>query len=187
MRILPKKEYDEFPLKDKYQEIEFNDLEDNELVINFEFANHGINWDDDFSLIKMDYKLYINNKSVEKKNIFIKTYKENEENEDYYIEKDFGAEFKFRKTPFRVTNFPNYISTAMEIQNGINDFTLKDKPKIDVEEILDELNGLINEKTKVKIEVRNKMKTKCKEFIDCRYRKDNLLKKKILNYLSKSR
>lgn len=187
MRILPKKEYDEFPLKDKYQEIEFNDLEDNELVINFEFSNHGINWDDDFSLIKMDYKLYINNKNVEKKNIFIKSYKENEENEDYYIEKDFGAEFKFRKTPFRVTNFPNYISTAMEIQNGINDFTLKDKPKIDVEEILDELNGLINEKTKVKIEVRNKMKTKCKEFIDCRYRKDNLLKKKILNYLSKRR
>ena len=114
---------------------------------------------------------------LQKKNIFIKSYKENEENEDYYIEKDFGAEFKFLKTPFRVTNFPNYISTAMEIQNGINDFTLKDKLKIDLEEILDELNGLINEKTKVKIEVRNKMKTKCKEFIDCRYRKDNLLKK----------
>ena len=187
MRILPKKEYAAFPLKDKYQEIEFSNLEDNELIINFEFSNYGTNWNFDFSLIKMDYKLYINNKNVEKKNIFIKSYKENEENEDYYIEKDFGAEFKSRKTPFRVTNFPNYISTAMEIQNGINDFTLKDKPKIDLEEILDELNGLINEKTKVKIEVRNKMKTKCKEFIDCRYRKDNLLKKKILNYLSKRR
>lgn len=82
MRILPKKEYVAFPLKDKYQEIEFDDLEDNELVINFEFSNYGSNWSYDFSLIKMDYKLYINNKTVEKKNIFIKSFEE-EDNEDY--------------------------------------------------------------------------------------------------------
>ena len=75
----------------------------------------------------------------------------------------------------------------MEIQNGINDFTLKDKTKIDLEEILDELNVLINEQTKVKIEVRNRMKTRCKEFIECKYRKDNLLKKKILSCMSKRR
>lgn len=187
MRILPKKQYIAFPLKDKYKEIEFNDLEDNELVINFEFSNHGINWYYDCSLIKMDYKLYINNRNVEKKNIFIKSYEENEDYEIDYFEKDFGDKFKFRKTPFCVRNLPDYISTTMEIQNGINDFTLKDKTKIDLEEILDELNVLINEQTKVKIEVRNRMKTRCKEFIECKYRKDNLLKKKILSCMSKRR
>ena len=75
----------------------------------------------------------------------------------------------------------------MEVQNGINDFTLKDKPKIDLEKILDELNSLINEQTKIKVEVRSKMKNKCKEFIECRYNRDNLLKKKILNYMNKGR
>ena len=34
--------YKAFPLKDKYQEIEFGMLNDNELVINFEFSNNGI-------------------------------------------------------------------------------------------------------------------------------------------------
>ena len=82
MRILPRKEYKAFPLKDKYQEIEFGMLNDNELVINFEFSNNGICngwWYFSYSLIKMDYKLNINNKIIEKKNIFILP-QDNEEN-----------------------------------------------------------------------------------------------------------
>ncbi len=44
-----------FPLKDKYQEIEFGKLDNNELVINFEFSNNGICndwWYFSYSLIK---------------------------------------------------------------------------------------------------------------------------------------
>ena len=41
MRILPRKEYDAFPLKDKYQEIEFGSLDNNEVIINFEFSLLG--------------------------------------------------------------------------------------------------------------------------------------------------
>lgn len=75
----------------------------------------------------------------------------------------------------------------MEFQNGINDFTLMDKPKIDFERVLDELNTLINEQTKVTIKVRNRMKNKCKEVIEYNYKEDNLLKNKILKSLNKRR
>ena len=187
MRILPKKEYAAFPLKDKYQEIEFSNLEDNELIINFEFSNYGTNWNFDFSLIKMDYKLYLNSKTIEKKNIFIKLHKEKKDSHEDYFEKDFNDRFKFHKLPFCVIKYPDYISTTMEFQNGINDFTLMDKPKIDFERVLDELNTLINEQTKVTIKVRNRMKNKCKEVIEYNYKEDNLLKNKILKSLNKRR
>lgn len=112
MRILPRKEYNAFPLKDKYQEIEFGKLDNNELVINFEFSNNGICndwWYFSYSLIKMDYKLNINDKIIEKKNIFISPQDNEENNEIKYFEKDRIEKFKFRKSPFCVRNFPDYI------------------------------------------------------------------------------
>ena len=188
MRILPQRKYDAFPLKDKYQEIEFDSLDDNELIINFEFSNNGICndwWYFDFSMIKMDYKLNINNKVVEKKNIFIMP-KENYENKKIeYFEKDEQTKSKLRKAAFCVRNFPDYISTTMELQNGINEFTLMDKRKYELAEILDKINNYINIYTNVKVQVRNKMKSKCKEYIQCNYRTDNLLKEKIIKFLNK--
>ena len=167
MRILPRKEYNAFPLKDKYQEIEFGKLDNNELVINFEFSNNGICndwWYFSYSLIKMDYKLNINDKIIEKKNIFISPQDNEENNEIKYFEKDRIEKFKFRKSPFCVRNFPDYISTTMEFQNGINEFTLMNKKKYDFNVILDEINSFIDEKTRIKVEVRKRMKNKCKEF-----------------------
>lgn len=187
MRILPQKEYNAFPLKDKYQEIEFGNLDNNELVINFEFSNNGICkdwWYFSYSLIKMDYKLNINNKIIEKKNIFILPQDNKENNEIKYFEKDRIEKVKFRKTPFCVRNFPDYISTTMEFQNGINEFTLMNKKKYDFNVILDKINSFINAKTKVKVEVRNRMKKKCKEFIECNYKTDNLLKYKIIQFFN---
>ena len=61
------------------------------------------------------------------------------------------------------------------------------KTKFDFEEILDDINLFINEQTKVKIEVRNRMRNKCKEFIEYSYKSDNLLKKKILECMRKKR
>ncbi len=182
LRILPTKEYNIFPLKDRYREIDFSDLEDNSVIINFEFSNNGNlpnSWDYyEFNLIKIDYKLNINNKIIEKKNIFIK-YEEDEYYPIDYYEKDRG-EFKMYKTPFNIRNFPYYISTIMEYHNGINEYTLQDKDKVEFELVLDEINLLINEQTKVKIEVRNKLKNKCREFIRDYYSSENTLKNKIL-------
>lgn len=190
MRILPRKEYDAFPLKDKYQEIEFNRLDNNELVINFDFSNNGICndwWCFSYNLIKMDYKLNINNKIIEKKNIFILPQNNEGNNEIKYFEKDRIETFKFKKSPFCVRNFPDYISTTMEVQNGINEFTLMNKTKYDFKEILDEINSFIDAKTRVRVEVRNRMKNKCKEFIECNYKTDNLVKYKIIQFFNRKK
>ena len=190
MRILPRKEYDAFPLKDKYQEIEFNRLDNNELVINLDFSNNGICndwWCFSYNLIKMDYKLNINNKIIEKKNIFFLPQNNEGNNEIKYFEKDRVETFKLKKSPFCVRNFPDYISTTMEVQNGINEFTLMNKTKYEFKEILDEINSFIDAKTRVRIEVRNRMKNKCKEFIECNYKTDNLLKYKIIQFFNRKR
>lgn len=187
-RILPQKEYDAFPLKDKYQEIEFGSLDNNEVIINFEFSNSGVYndwWYFANNLTKIDYKLNINNKIIEKKNLFIIPQNEEESNEIKYFEKDTIETYKLKREPFCVRNFPNYISTTMEFQNGINEFTLMNNKKYDFRSILDEINSLINARTNIKIEVRNRMKNKCKEFIDSNYQTDNLLKYKIMQFFNK--
>lgn len=73
----------------------------------------------------------------------------------------------------------------MEFQNGINKFTLMNNKKYDFRSILDEINSLINARTNIKIEVRNRMKNKCKEFIESNYQTDNLLKYKIMQFFNK--
>ena len=131
-RILPQKEYDAFPLKDKYHEIEFGSLDNNEVIINFEFSNSGVYndwWYFSNNLTKIDYKLNINNKIIEKKNLFIIPQNEEESNEIKYFEKDTIETYKLKIEPFCVRNFPNYISTTMEFQNGINEFTLMNNKK----------------------------------------------------------
>ena len=75
----------------------------------------------------------------------------------------------------------------MEFQNGINEFTLMNKTKYDFNIILDEINSFINAKTRVKVEVRNRMKNKCKEFIEKKYKTDNLLKYKIVQFFNKKK
>ena len=158
--------------KDKYQEIEFNRLDNNELVINLDFSNNGICndwWCFSYNLIKMDYKLNINNKIIEKKNIFILPQNNEGNNEIKYFEKDRVETFKLKKSPFCVRNFPDYISTTMEVQNGINEFTLMNKTKYDFKEILDEINSFIDAKTRVRVEVRNRM---MKHFLLLHYEKE---------------
>ncbi len=75
----------------------------------------------------------------------------------------------------------------MEVQNGINEFTLMNKTKYDFKEILDEINSFIDAKTRVRVEVRNRMKNKCKEFIECNYKTDNLLKYKIIQFFNRKK
>ena len=187
MRLLPQKKYDNYPLKDKYNKIKFDLIGKNELIINFEFSNHGSSntYLYPISLVKMDYKLKIDDFEVEKKDIFIirQNDKDNRKTEYYekYDSKELGA-----KPPFCIISFSDYISTAMEIQNGINDYTLKNRKKYDFGEILDEINELINSKTVVIVMLKERMKSKCKAFIENNYKSDNLLKYKIIKAIGSS-
>lgn len=193
MRILPKKEYSVLPLQDNYKEIEFEELHSNEITINFEFSNHGftkgwLDWFDfSYSLIKMDYKLKILDNIIEKRNIFILSpYDENSIEKNYFELDDMQYYTMRKREPFRVRRYPDYISTTMELQNGINDFTLMNKEKYDFRQILDEINNYINIATKVNVKVRNQMKKKCKEYIKANYEKDNLVKRRIIQSLNNS-
>ena len=58
------------------------------------------------------------------------------------------------------------------------------KTKYDFRIILDEINTFIDAKTKVRVEVRNRMKNKCKEFIENNYKINNLLKYKIIQFFN---
>lgn len=191
MRILPQRKYEILPLKDRYEEITFNNIEDNSLIINLEFSNYGIFSINDLyapcELIKIDYCLNIKNKIIEKKNIFIKSLNDNEFKKIDYYEKDLLDKFKFKKSPFSVTSFSIFISPSMEFQNGINEFTLINKEKHDFEKVLDEINLLINEDTKIDIKVRDKMKNKCKDFVEYNYKTDNLLKYKIIQFFNRKK
>ena len=180
-RILPS-EYKTFPLKDRYQEIVFEPIRENELIINFEFSNDGK--DEDCliyrnSIIKMDYKFKCEGIFIEEKNVFLESDEtDNNEFKDYF-EKDRGDFYTLIKQPFKIRKFGNYISTAMEFYNGINDFTLQDKTKKPLEEVLDRINSVINENTKVTIKTKKGMKKACEEYLEEFYSRDNLLMKKI--------
>lgn len=178
LRIMPKKEYKVLPLKDKYEEIEFDYLGRDSLIINFEFSNNGNEWTTSYSLLKMDFKLNIDGMVIEQKNIFIKSLFDNNSYIMHYQEKDDTE--KFFKMPFHIRNYPDYISTTMEVQNGINEYTLMNKEKFDFILVMDQINSLITERIDVQLKVRYRMKNKFKEYIRDNYTNQNLLKKKIL-------
>ena len=178
LRIMPKKVYKVLPLKDKYEEIEFEYLARNSLIINFEFSNNGNEWTTSYSLLKMDFKLNIDGMVIEQKNIFINSLFDNNNYIMNYNEKDDTE--KFFKMPFHIRNYPDYISTTMEVQNGINEYTLMNKEKFDFILVMNQINSLINERIDVQLKVRYRMKNKCKEYIRDNYTNQNLLKKKIL-------
>ncbi|MBQ9313666.1 MAG: hypothetical protein IJ220_01495 [Clostridia bacterium] len=184
MRLLPKKDYNSFPLKDKYEDITFGEMHDNELMMNIEFSNHGLSDWIDYCITKIDYKLNKDSKIIEQKNIFINTYTNKVDKNEPYFECDFGDTYKFRKTPFNVKRYPDYISTTMEVQNGINDFTLATHISYSLNEILNKINGLIDESTSVKVMLKSKMKNKCRYYIEDYYNKDNILKNKLIEVLN---
>lgn len=158
-KIIPKKEYTSFPLKDTYKEKEFEiSNENNVLYINIEFSNHGrkTRSDDYPDILKVDYR-YVNNNKIEEKNYFISSVFDNffERNYFYVIYKSM---YKFNEqSPFNIgkynsnSKYANYstISTSMEYYNGINEFTLLDKTKIHFKDVVFEIDALINENTKI--------------------------------------
>lgn len=189
MRLLPQK-YDVLPLKDRYKEIVFDTINNGELRINIEFSNNGINdnwWYFDYSIIKIDYIIKNNNKIIEKKNIFIRSPQSEDASiiDNNYFEKNKEVRQSFKAEPFCVRRIGDYISTTMELKNGINDYTLLNKRMHNLNEILDEINTLITPYTNVKVQVKDRMKSKCREYINDYYKANNILKEKIIDELKK--
>ncbi|WP_210367882.1 excinuclease ABC subunit C [Bacillus sp. REN3] len=70
-----------------------------------------------------------------------------------YIEKDFNRMFVFRPERFSISGLiddemdNSFISILSEYKHGINDYTLKDKELVRLEEVLDELQQLVDDET----------------------------------------
>lgn len=173
-------------MQDRYKEFQFGEVNNFEIVINFEFSNNGKStdyWYFAHSIIKMDFIYKINNKIIEKKNIFLNPPYRDDSRKNDYFEKDRLKRTQPKIEPFNVRRDFDYISTTMELKNGINDYTYSNNKKYDFANILDEIDTLIHPFTNVKIIVRDRMKKKCKEYINEYYKSNNKLKEKIINYL----
>ncbi|MCM3584250.1 hypothetical protein M3182_00660 [Mesobacillus maritimus] len=70
-----------------------------------------------------------------------------------YIEKDFDRFFVFRPERYSITSVidneidHSFISVLAEYKHGINDYTLKDKKLVRLEEVFDELQQLVDDET----------------------------------------
>jgi len=156
--IVPKKEYKIFPLKDLYNPNETLKIsqigEDNILYINIEFSNHGRRMmkDDYPEPLKVDYAFY---KGFDKykKSYFISSSMNNFFEDDSLYMISVGNNYFFSKpNPFNLSKIGEYgstISTTMEYCNGINEFTLKDKEKHKFRDVINEIDNLIDEYTKI--------------------------------------
>ena len=183
-KIFPKKHYDVVPLKDRYKNFKFRKLNNNELFINFEFSNNG-KGNSPCDIIKIDFKFENNNQIVERKNVFINPQHEYEHDYWGYYEKS-AVEYDYiplSKVPFSVRNFGCYISTTMELKNGINEYTLLNKKKVYLNDVLDYINTLINSDTSVIVNLRRGMKNECLSLLDNYYKTNNDIKNKILHFL----
>ena len=111
-----------------------------------------------------DYLIKIEDKYIEKKDIFLSTCLDNflEQEKYLYVEKDYLNNEKLYKNKFDIymtyyrnnnnmenENFDNYISTNMEFETGINEWTLLGKEKRTLNSVLQEISEKINEDTKI--------------------------------------
>ena len=158
--ILPKKEFSSFQLKDSYEEKDiFEDIKenkDNALYINIEYSNHGrrCRQEDYPFVVKVDYALFKDNEKT-RKTYYIKSSSSEFFKEGYFyvIERslyDFHNidPFKIGKRGGKIADYST-ISTSMEYDNGINEFTLKDKETYNFLDIVKEIDSLIDDKTKI--------------------------------------
>jgi len=158
--ILPKKDFSSFQLKDTYEEKDiFEEIEENKdniLYINIEYSNHGRRWEqDDYPfVVKVDYALFKDNEKI-RKSYFINSSSSEffKENYFYVIERslyDFHNidTFKIGKRGGKIADYST-ISTTMEYDNGINEFTLKDKETYHFIDVVKEIDNLIDDKSKI--------------------------------------
>lgn len=158
--ILPDKTFTRFQLQDTYEEQDIfgNIREDNDnvLYINIEYSNHGrrCKQDDYPFVVKVDFVLFKDNNKI-KNTYFVKSSSSDFFKDGYFyvIERslyDFNNidPFKIGKRGGKIADYST-ISTSMEYDNGINEFTLKDKETYKFLDIVKEIDGLIDNETKI--------------------------------------
>lgn len=153
--IIPNKEYSSHPLKDTYSPKTFSiSNEDNILYLNIEFSNHGRSYqNDDYPCILNVTYTYKNKDMVINKNYFINSSFDYffENGDEYYINRKL---FSIKFDPFNLWKYSerrdyNTITTTMEYYNGINEFTLLNVPKREFKDVINEMDTIINSKTKI--------------------------------------
>ena len=91
--FFPKRKYDSYPLKDKYEDFLFDDScyngKDNICYLNIEFSNCGRSFEFNTEPIKVDYLIKIDNTIIERKNLFLHSDFDNffEQENHVYVEK----------------------------------------------------------------------------------------------------
>ena len=158
--IIPEREFTRLQLQDTYEEKDiFEDIKediDNVLYINIEYSNHGrrCRQDDYPFVVKVDYALFKDNGKT-RNTYYIKSSSSDFFKDGYFyvIERsmyDFYNidPFKIGKRGGKIADYST-ISTSMEYENGINEFTLKDKETYKFLDIVKEIDGLIDNETKI--------------------------------------
>ena len=187
--IIPQNHISKIQLQDLYEEKDIfegiSKHNDNVLYINIEYSNHGRRTrQEDYPFeVKVDYILFKNKEEI-RKTYFIESSSSLFFKEDYYyvIEKSW---YNIHNVdPFRIGKrggkIPCYstISTSMEYDNGINEFTLKDKETRNFISVVKELDELIDNETK--IIYTSSCKSLIKRFKDSSIENESLLIKKLI-------
>lgn len=158
--IIPEKEYVSHILKDNYKDVKFFN-ERNVLYINVEYSNSGRDVWSSCEIIKIDYEF--NNK---KDTFFIKNSFDNwfDNNKNaYYLAPNL---YSFRFDPFSIkSTSEGNITTSMEYYNGINEYTLKDKEKNELQSVLKKIFALTDNED-VKVSLRCKCKRRFKDLLE---------------------
>lgn len=163
--IIPNKKYEPFPLKDMYKQHIF--IEESKYKkykdickVNIVISNNGIKKEP--HIIKIDYMITKDDNIIENKDIFIKNYStEFWENEyTYYVEKDNENRLGLTRIQFNIVSMIGcgyrnkyykardpHISINTEFKTGINDYTLKGRKLVTLENVMDEIEKIINEST----------------------------------------
>lgn len=177
--LLPSKEYKSHPLKSIYDGFAFvrKKKEDNVCYVNIEFTC----FKDDFlngvypEICKIDY-LVVRNGKEQGRSAFI----QNSMMEFFDTDEVYYCESGPRSGPFNPYlegDIGTYISVAMEYKNGINEHTLLGKTGEDDAKILKEIDGLIDDSTKI-IYSTSGYKTSIKRFADIgKYKNIKVLKR----------
>ena len=126
------------------------DVEENECHIHVEYTCLRSDYNHDFYPVvcKIDYCVRCNGE-VNSRKVFISNPLDDffERNDIYYCERGSRAN-PYR--PYLWGNIDTHISVAMEYRNGINEHSFRDAEMEDLEKVWREINGLIDEKTKIK-------------------------------------
>ncbi|MDF2946161.1 MAG: Excinuclease subunit domain protein [Bacillales bacterium] len=164
--IFPSFKFDNFPLKDRNNNIRISDNKRYNLLntchINIYISNNGNSRsfiEKKPHIIRIDY-CYINNNGIKIENEF---YIENETTINCksgieYFEKDYYDFHSIHKIRFNITSIINksidnsFISIKAEFKHGINDYTIKDKNLYQISEVLHELEHLTNKETAFSID-----------------------------------